>query len=98
MNRDLLKALIALLPAGLLFVGSTVSLFSRKSRYSFLQFLGSLCLVIVVLTHICEALRLFPAMQWGHEHSVGHYVDLGTAVVGLGLFCAGYFLQALASK
>src|SRR5438874_7170728 len=53
---------------------------------SFLQLLGAGCLVVVVLTHLCEALHLFPRMQWGSEHSVGHYLDLRSAVLGLTLF------------
>jgi hypothetical protein len=30
---------------------------------------------MVVLTHLCEALHLFPWMHWGLENSVGHYLD-----------------------
>jgi len=37
------------------------------------------CLAVVVLTHVAEALHLFPWMHWGQEHSVGHY--LGSAVL-----------------
>ncbi len=53
----------------------------------------STCLVIVVLTHICEALGLFPWMGWGAEHSAGHYLDLSSAVLGLTLFPAGYLIR-----
>ena len=63
--------------------------------YSFLQLLGAGCLIVVILTHVCEALDLFPRMHWGMEHSVGHYVDLWSAVVGLTLFPIGYLLHAL---
>lgn len=28
---------------------------------------------MVVVTHICEALHLFPSMHWGLKHSAGHY-------------------------
>jgi|SRR4029453_11505889 hypothetical protein len=42
---------------------------------------GAGCLLVVVLTHACEAFRLFPWMHWGAEHSVGHYVDLSSAVL-----------------
>lgn len=57
----------------------------------FMQLVGASCIVLVVLTHVCEALRLFPAMHWGLEHSAGHYLDLVGAVLGLTLFPAGYF-------
>ena len=51
--------------------------------------------MIVVLTHLAEALHLLPGMGWGRENSVGHYLDLGSALLGLILFPAGYFLHAL---
>ena len=37
--------------------------------------------VVVVLTHIAGALRLFAFMRWGREHSAGHYVDLSSALL-----------------
>lgn len=95
MNLTLLKSLIALLPVGMVFFGSAI-LFSRgRSGRSLLQLLGAGCLVLVVLTHVAEALQLFPRMHWGDEHSVGHYLDLWSALVGLTLFPLGYLLHTL---
>jgi hypothetical protein len=75
---------------------STVALFLRgKTLASLLQLLGAGFLVLVVLTHVSEALHLFPWMHWGLEHSVGHFVDLWSAVLGLSLFPIGYLLYAL---
>jgi hypothetical protein len=42
-----------------------------------------------------EALRLFPWMRWGFEHSVGHYLDLWSAALGLPLIPIGYLFHAL---
>lgn len=95
MNAPLFKALVALFPAGLLLSGSTIMFFRGKTQVIFMQLVGAGCIMLVVLTHMCEALHLFPAMHWGLEHSVGHYVDLVGAVLGLTLFPAGYFLHAL---
>ncbi len=81
MNAPLSKALVALVPAGILFVGSVLLFLRERTLGSFLQLLGAGCLVMVVLTHLCEALHLFPWMQWGSVHSVGHYLDLGSAVL-----------------
>jgi len=71
MNPTLLKALIAFVPAGLLFAGSVIFFRKGKSAPSLLQLLGAGCLVVVPLTHVSEALQLFPWMQWGLEHSAG---------------------------
>ena len=98
MNVILLKALVALVPASMLFSGSVILSLRRKTVPSFLQLLGAGCLVVVVLTHVSEALHLFPSMHWGHERSVGHYLDLWSAVLGLTLFPIGYLLHALTKR
>jgi succinate dehydrogenase/fumarate reductase cytochrome b subunit len=98
MNATLLKGLVALVPASALFSDSVVLFFRRKTVGSLLQFLGAGCLLVVVLAHLCEGLHPFPWMQWGHENSVGHYLDLSSAVLGLTLFPLGYLLHALAPR
>jgi hypothetical protein len=35
----------------------------------YLMVLGAGCLIIVVLTHVCEAFHLFPVMGWGMKHT-----------------------------
>ena len=95
MNITLLKALVAFVPASILFSGSVFVFLKGKTVSSFLQVLGAGCLFVVVLTHVSEALHLFPWMRWGAEHSVGHYVDFLSAVLGLTLFPLGYLLHAL---
>ena len=98
MNVTLLKALVVLLPACVLFSGSVVLFLRGNSVRSFLQLFGAGCLVLVVLTHVFEALHLFPWMHWGLEHSVGHYLDFWSAVLGLTLFPIGYLLHALTKR
>jgi Ca2+/Na+ antiporter len=98
MDVTLLKGLAALIPAGILLAGSAILFLRTVTVYSFLQLLGAGCLVVVVLTHLCEALHLFPWMHWGDEHSVGHYLDLGSAVLGLTLFPLGYLLNVLIDR
>jgi hypothetical protein len=95
MTAASLKALIALVPASMLFSGSLILFFREKTVSSLLQLLGAACLVVVVLTHLVEALQLLPWMHWGRENSVGHYLDLWSAVFGLTLFPAGYLLHSL---
>ena len=89
------KALIALVPASLLFSGSLVLFIREKTAPTVLQLLGSACFVVVVLSHVCEAFRLFPSMHFGREHSVGHYLDFWAAVLGFSLFPVGYLVYSL---
>jgi hypothetical protein len=98
MNHPLIKALIAFLPTGMLFSGSIVLFLREKRAPSFLQLCGAGCLVLVVLTHVSEALHLLPWMHWGLAHSVGHYLDFWSAVLGFTLFPIGYLLQALTER
>jgi len=63
-------ALVAIgIPLFALFWGSALLFAKEKSKWSFVQVFGTRCLVIVVLTHICEALGLFSWMHWGLKHS-----------------------------
>ena len=95
MNIGIVKALIALVPTCLLLCGSLVLLVKARTLFSILQILGAVCLAVVALAHVAEALRWFPSMRWGEEHSPGHYLDLSAAVLGITLFPLGYFIQAL---
>jgi hypothetical protein len=98
MSAALLKGLVALVPASMLFSGSVVLFFRGKTACSLLQLLGAGSLLVVVVTHVCEALHLFPWMHWGLEQGVGHYLDFWSAVLGLTLFPVGYLFHALAKR
>lgn len=95
---DSLKSLVVLVPTSMLLYGSLVLFRTTQSIWVSWQLIGSAFLVIVVLTHICEALNVFQWMHWGLEDSIGHYLDLGSAVVGLILFPAGYCLYAQTTR
>lgn len=58
-----------------------------------MQAAGAFGLVVVVIAHLCEGLRVFPRIGWGQPHSLGHYLDLSGALVGLALLPAGYLLS-----
>jgi uncharacterized membrane protein len=64
----------------------------RRTPSAWLQVAGAGCLVVVVLTHVAEAFRLFPTMGWGEPHSVGHYLDLTSAALGVTMLCAALVL------
>jgi hypothetical protein len=97
-NVLLTKALVALVPAIALLTGSIIVHWRGRTAPSLLQLLGASSLTLVVLIHIAEALELFPSMHWGEEQSIGHYLDLRSAIVALILFPLGYLLHALAKR
>jgi hypothetical protein len=98
MNVALLRALVASVPAVLLLAGSAI-LFSRQRNFScLLQLIGAACLAMVVLVHVAEALQVLSWMEWGHEHSAGHYLDWWSAVLGLTLFPTGYLFHTLTRR
>lgn len=94
MNETLLKALGLLLPIALVFAYS-LSLTRRNIPWSRLELVGAACLLIVVLSHVCEALSLFPWMHWGAQHSAGHYLDLSSAILGVTLLPTAYVVRLI---
>src|SRR5580692_5582046 len=58
-NVTLVKALVLFVFASLL-IWHSLTQRNRRTSWSALQLLGATFFEIVVLTHICEALRLFP--------------------------------------
>jgi len=95
MDTGLLKALVALVPVCMLLAGSAVMFLKTRTAPLLLQLFGAACLLMVVFAHIFEALHLFPWMRWGNEQSVGHYLDLGSALLGFTFFPLGYLLHAV---
>lgn len=95
MNDAVLKPFVALIPACVLFAGSAIIFLRRKSLSSFFQFLGAAALVVVVFAHVLEALRVWPRMGWGSQDSIGHYLDLSCAILGVTLFPLGYLIHAV---
>ena len=92
-------ALVAIgIPVFALLCGSVLLFAKGKNIWSFLQVFGAGCLVIVVLTHIREALGMFAWMHWGLKSSAGHYLDFWSCVFGLTLFPVGYLFHALMKR
>jgi hypothetical protein len=77
----------------MLFCASAGMFMRGRTTFSLLQLLGAGCLVIVVLTHVFEGLHMFPSMRCGEAHSVGHYLDFSSAILGFTLFPIGYLFH-----
>ena len=92
MSAGLERALVALALVTALLLASAIRLSRARSLSARVQLLGGLSLLVVVFTHVAEALRLFPTMGWGEPHSVGHYIDLASAVTGIALLSAAFLL------
>jgi hypothetical protein len=59
---------------------------------------GSACLIVVVLTHVADALHIFSSMGWGLPDSAGHYVDLVSSILGSALLPLGSSLPFFGGK
>jgi uncharacterized membrane protein len=94
----LLKALVALVAISFVLAASAIKYARERKFAAGLQVVGASCLVIVVLTHVCEALDLLPSMHWGEQQTWGHYLDLASAIIGLILLPLGYLLRAVTGR
>ena len=98
MSSTLTRALVFAVPVAVLLCWSIRVFATTRRFWSLLQLLGAGCLLVVVLAHVCEALHFLPGMNWGLRNSVGHYLDLCSAVLGLALFPIAHLLRALSSR
>jgi len=95
MSPTLTKALVALFPVAMVLFGSVALFLSTRTVPVLLQLVGAGGLTVAVLTHVCEGFQLFPWMGWGLPNSPGHYLDLGSAALGMTLFPVGYLWHSL---
>jgi len=93
LNASVLKGLAPLGAAVVLFWLWFVIYRCRGTVRSSLQLIAIPCLVIVALAHVCEAFGIFPIMGWGHPHSLGHYIDLVAAAMGISLMCVSFLFR-----
>ena len=87
-----------MIPVAILLAWSVAVLIKGRTLGSVLQLLGAACLLVVVLAHLCEALNLLPFMGWGAKGSIGHYVDLASAILGVALLTVGSLIYALSKR
>jgi hypothetical protein len=88
MNMTLTVAIVIGAPILLLVVLSGRRVASAPTVTNVFTLLGATSLLVMVLTHVAEALNLFPTMGWGQRHSVGHYLDLVSVYAGIAFLVA----------
>src|SRR3972149_828813 len=90
-----LRSVLAVLVAGALLFGAAVRHVRRRSPGSAAVLLATLCMLVVALTHVFEAYRVLPGPGWGRPNSVGHYIDLTAAVLGLTFIALAVVLESV---
>jgi hypothetical protein len=64
--------------------GAAATLYQRrKDTATALLALGTAFLIVVAVTHVFESFGLLSTFRWGQPDSVGHYIDLGAALLGV---------------
>lgn len=84
------KVIVIAIPVLIALVGSAVTFAREKTTFAFVQLAGAICLLVVIFAHVSEALNILPSMGWGRPNTVGHYIDLASAIAGVVLLGVGY--------
>jgi predicted small integral membrane protein len=92
------KLIVFGVPVFIAFAASALAFAREKTLIALVQLIGAVCLVVVLFTHISEAFGLFPSMGWGRPNSLGHYIDLVSAITGVILLTVGYFSRLFLRK
>src|SRR6476659_192639 len=77
------KSALAFALTATLWAGASLRFRHRRSAAAGLLVLATVCFLVVALTHVFESLAIMPAAGWGQPHSVGHYLDLAAALLGV---------------
>jgi riboflavin transporter FmnP len=87
------KSVLALI-VGLSLVVAGVLVYRRnRSATAVLALLAPACFLVVATAHVFEAFELLPSFGWGQPASVGHYIDLGAAIIGTALTVVAFALM-----
>jgi hypothetical protein len=92
MNAAVLKGLLSLAAALVFFGVSGVLFLTRRGLYPALQALGLGCFGVMALTHVFQEFSLLDSLGWGQPHSVGHFIDLAAALLGVTLVTTSFLL------
>jgi hypothetical protein len=93
MNAAVLKGLLALAGASVFVSVSGVLFVTRRDLASALLATGIGWFGIMALTHVFESFSILPAFGWGQPHSVGHFIDLAAALLGVAFVTTGFLVH-----
>ena len=72
-------------------VGASIASFAEeKTRMALMQLVGASFLLVMIFAHVSEAFGFIPSLGWGQPNTLGHYIDLISAIAGAILFPIGY--------
>ena len=91
----LLRLIAIAIPVGLIFAASLAVFAKKKTTEALTQLVGATFLLVVIFVHVSEAFGFFPWMGWGQPDTLGHYVDLTSALAGAILLSVGYIARRL---
>ena len=92
MSASVVKGVLALAAACVFFGVCAVLVSTRRNLSSALQAIGIGCFGVMALTHVFENFAILPELGWGLPHSVGHFIDLVAAVLGVALMTTSFLL------
>ena len=80
------------------FGASIASFAEEKTGIALTQLVGACFLLVVIFAHVSEAFGFIPSLGWGRPNTLGHYIDLVSAIAGAVLFPVGYIGRRYARR
>ena len=93
MSATVLRGLLALAGASVFLAVSAALFVTRRDLASALLATGIGWFAVMALTHVFESFSILPAFGWGRPHSVGHFIDLAAASLGIAFVAAGFLVH-----
>ena len=97
MTAAVLKGLLALAGASIFLAVSAALFVTRRDLGAALLATGIGWFGVMALTHVFESFSILPAFGWGQPHSVGHFIDLAAALLGIAFVTLGFLVHRRAA-
>ena len=97
MHAAVLKGLLALAGASVFLAVSAALFVTRRDLGAALLATGIGWFGVMALTHVFETFSILPAFGWGRPHSIGHFIDLAAALLGISFVALGFLVHRRAA-